>query len=94
MNDDRDDEFGQYWAGLELLNRISETGAALTSEDVAGMLGTRSVKGIGAALSGTRLSLEQAGIRLDEAVHRRTVRRRRNDRGGVHRPYRTGARRA
>ena len=39
MNDDRDDEFGQYRAGLELLNRISETGAALTSEDVAGMLG-------------------------------------------------------
>ena len=76
MNDDREDEFGHYWAGLELLNRISETGAALTSEDVARMLGTRSVKGIGAALSGTRLSLEQAGIRLDEAVHRRTVRRR------------------
>ena len=76
VNDRREDDFSRYWAGLELLERISETGAALSSEEVAATLGTRSVKGIGAALSGTRLSLEQAGVRLDEAVRRRTVRRR------------------
>ena len=40
------------------------------------ILGTASVKGIGAALSDTRQSLRQAGIRLDEAVSRKTVRKR------------------
>ena len=37
------------------------------------MLGTRSVKGIGAALSQTRQSLEEAGIRLDEVLCKRTA---------------------
>ena len=63
-----------YWAGLGILDRLSEPGTALTSEEVRDILGTRSVKGIGAALSGTRRSLHQAGIRLDEAVSRKTVR--------------------
>ena len=65
-----------YWAGLGILDRLSEPGAVLTSEDVRDILGTRGVKGIGAALSGTRQSLRQAGIRLDEAITRKTVRRR------------------
>ena len=64
----------RYWSGLAILERLSETGTGLTSEEAAALLGTRSVKGIGAALSGTRLSLGEAGIRLDEAVRRRTVR--------------------
>ena len=76
MNDRREHDLGRYWAGLELLERISGTGATLTSDEVAAILGTKSVKGIGAALSGTRLLLERAGIRLEEALLRRTVRRR------------------
>ena len=44
----------------------SESGTALTSEEVAAILGVRSVKGIGSALSGTRSSLGEAGIRLNE----------------------------
>ena len=64
----------RYWSGLAILERLSETGTELTSVEAAALLGTRSVKGIGAALSGTRLSLDEAGIRLDEAVRRRTVR--------------------
>ena len=62
------------WAGLAVMERLSETGAGLASEEVGGLLGTRSVKGVGAALSGTRSSLAEAGIRFDEAVVRRTVR--------------------
>ena len=42
--------------------------------EVAALLGTRNVKGIGAALSGTRNTLSAAGIRMDEAAMRRTVR--------------------
>ena len=42
--------------------------------EVAALLGTRNVKGIGAALSGTRNTLSAAGIRMDEAAIRRTVR--------------------
>ena len=42
--------------------------------EVGALLGTRSVKGIGAALSGTRDTLSAAGIRMDEAAIRRTVR--------------------
>ena len=42
--------------------------------EVAALLGTRNVKGIGAALSGTRNTLCAAGIRMDEAAIRRTVR--------------------
>ena len=74
MNDRGKFDVARYWAGLGLLERLSQTGAALTSEDVCASLGTRSVKGIGAALSGTRDSLGESGIRLDEAVRRRQVR--------------------
>ena len=65
MNDRGEFDVARYWAGLGLLERLSEIGAALTSEDVHASLGTRSVKGIGAALSGTRDSLGESGIRLD-----------------------------
>ena len=74
MNEADEDDLTRYWSGLAILERLSETGTDLTSEEAAALLGTRSVKGIGAALSGTRSSLDEAGIRLDEAVRRRTVR--------------------
>ena len=74
MNKADEYDLTRYWSGLAILERLSETGTELTSEEAATLLGTRSVKGIGAALSGTRLSLGEAGIRLDEAVRRRTVR--------------------
>ena len=74
MNKADEYDVTRYWSGLAILERLSETGTGLTSEEAAALLGTRSVKGIGAALSGTRLSLGEAGIRLDEAVRRRTVR--------------------
>ena len=64
----------RYWAGLPLLVRLSEAGTELSSGEVGALLGTRSVKGIGAALSGTRDTLFAAGIRMDEAAIRRTVR--------------------
>ena len=64
----------RYWAGLPLLVRLSEAGTELSSGEVGALLGTRSVKGIGAALSGTRDTLFEAGIRMDEAAIRRTVR--------------------
>ena len=51
----------RYWAGLPLLVRLSEAGTELSSGDVGALLGTRSVKGIGAALSGTRDTLFAAG---------------------------------
>ena len=69
-----DREVARYWAGLRLLVRLSEAGTELSSGEVGALLGTRSVKGIGAALSGTRDTLFAAGIRMDEAAIRRTVR--------------------
>ena len=57
-----------------MLARLSETGTELSSVEVGALLGTRSVKGLGAALSGTRDTLFGAGIRMDEAAARRTVR--------------------
>ena len=74
MSGTHDREVARYWAGLPLLVRLSEAGTELSSEEVGALLGTRSVKGIGAALSGTRDTLFVAGIRMDEAAIRRTVR--------------------
>ena len=74
INEKNHRDLSRYWAGLGILEKISETGTALTSEEVGTLLGTRSVKGIGSALSGTKLSLAEAGIRIDEAVRRRPVR--------------------
>ena len=74
MNDSRMPDVARYWAGLAILERLSGGAPGLTSEEVRTILGARSVKGIGAALSGTRLSLRQEGIRLDEALVRRQVR--------------------
>ena len=71
-----------YWAGLPVFARLVEGGAELSSPEMAELLGTRSVKGIGASLSGTRRALSGAGIRLEEAVVRRTVRRRSVWKGG------------
>ena len=67
-------DLARYWAGLSLLDRLAQDGTELSSEDVCATLGTRSVKGIGAALSGTRQTLHAAGIRMEEATARRTVR--------------------
>ena len=74
MSGTHDREVARYWAGLRLLVRLSEAGTELSTGDVGALLGTRSVKGIGAALSGTRDTLFAAGIRMDEAAVRRTVR--------------------
>ena len=74
MNKAYEPDIARYWSGLAILERLSGTGTGLASEEVAAILGARSVKGIGSALSGTRSSLSQAGIRLDEAVRRRAVR--------------------
>ena len=63
----------RYWAGLSVLARLSEAGTELSSAEVGALLGTWSVKGIGAALSGTRNTLYAAGIRMEEAAIRRTV---------------------
>ena len=59
-------DLARYWSGLAILDRLSETGTGLASEEVAAILGVRSVKGIGSAHSGTRFS-------LGEAVHRRST---------------------
>lgn len=62
-----------YWRGLGVLERLSDGGPGLTSAEVAAILGLRSVKGIGRSLLQTRESLALAGIRFDEAAHRRSV---------------------
>ena len=67
-------DISKIWAGLPLLVRLSDPGTELSSAEVAGILGTRSVKGIGSVLTGTRRTLYRAGIRMDEAASRRTVR--------------------
>ena len=74
MSGTHDREVAKYWAGLPLLARLSEAGTELSSMEVGALLGTRSVKGIGAGLSRTRDTLSAAGIRMDEAAIRRTVR--------------------
>ena len=74
MNDRRKPDVARYWAGLAILERLGGDAPGLTNEEVRAILGARSVKGIGAALSGTRLSLGQEGVRLDEALVRRQVR--------------------
>ena len=74
MSGTPDSDVARYWAGLSLLERLAQGDMELSSEEVGALLGTRSVKGIGAALSGTRDTLGRAGIRLEEAAVRRTVR--------------------
>ena len=82
MSGTPDREVARYWAGLSLLAQLSQAGTELWSEEVGALLGTRNVKGIGAALSGTRGTLCRAGIRMEEAVIRRTVRGRSTWTGG------------
>ena len=74
MSQQRDRELATFWAGLEILDRLAVGEDGLTSAEVAQILGVRNVKGIGQGLLRTRFSLEQAGIRLDEAVSKRSVR--------------------
>ena len=74
MSEAHECDLTRYWSGLAVLERLSETGTVLASGEVATILGVRSVKGIGSALSGTKFSLGEAGIRLDEVVRRRSVR--------------------
>ena len=57
-----------------MLERLVEPGSELSTEDLAGILRTKSVTGVGAALAGTRDSLRESGIRLDEALIKRSVR--------------------
>lgn len=71
-----------HWAGLSVFVRLVEEGTELSSPEVATLLQTRNVKGIGASLSGTRRTLSAAGIRMEEAVVRRTVRGRSVWKGG------------
>ena len=93
----------RYRAGLAVLDRLSEAKAGISSAEVAALLGARGVKGIGGAVLGTRVSLGAAGIRLAEAVRRRSVRGRttwtagprirlprRGDGGGGHHGPRAG----
>ena len=68
MNDSRMPDVARYWVGLTILERLDGAAPGLTSEEVRAILGARSVRGIGAALSGTLLSLGQEGIRLHEAL--------------------------
>ncbi len=75
-------ELTTYWAGLSVFDRLVEDGTELSSPEVAALLQTRSVKGFGASLSGTRRTLSAEGIRMDEAVVRRTVRGRSVWKGG------------
>ncbi len=67
-------ELARHWAGLAILERLSEAGSELSSEEVSAILGTRNAKGIGSALRPTGDTLNRAGIRFDETVSRRTVR--------------------
>ena len=72
----QDIDTSRHWAGLSVLDRLCESGEPLPSQDVARILGARSTKGVGSVLRPTRDTLVRAGIRFDEAVSRRSVRRR------------------
>ena len=72
----------RHWAGLSVFAPLVEDGTELSSPEVATLLQTRNVKGIGASLAGTRRTLSGAGIRMEEAVVRRTVRGRSVWKGG------------
>ena len=65
-----DREVARYWAGLRLLARLSETGSAVLSGEIVTLLGTRSVKGIGSGMSGTRGTLFTARVWMGEAALR------------------------
>ena len=73
VNNTPDPELVRYWSGLAILERLLETGSELTSEQVGTILGTKNVKGIGSALRQTKFTLSCSGIRLDEAVSKRSV---------------------
>lgn len=66
----------RHWAGLPLLDRLLGGNEFLTSQEVARIVGARSIKGVGSVLKPTRATLERAGIRLEEAVRRRKMQRR------------------
>ncbi len=66
----------RHWAGLPLFDRLLESNNPLASQEVARIVGARSIKGVGSALKPTRATLERAGIRFEEAVRRRKVQRR------------------
>ena len=73
MNRERERSLERMWAGLKVLDQLSRRKSGLASAEVAEIVGARNAKGIGGALSGTRSSLNLAGIRLDEAVRKRVV---------------------
>ena len=75
-------DIDRHWAALPILEHLETEGANLTSEQMRALLGARSTKGIGAAMSQTKATLLDAGIRLDEALCRRTVRKRTEWRAG------------
>ena len=70
------------WAVLPVLEQLSEPDTALTSEDVAHLLGTR-VNGIASTLRPSKEQLENLGIRFEEAVSRRKRRGRSTWRAGA-----------
>lgn len=74
MNKALEHELERDWAGLAVLERLSEAGAEISSEEIGVILGTKNVKGVGSALRQTRSTLSGAGIRFDEAVSKRSVR--------------------
>ena len=69
-------DISRHWAGLSVLDRLCESSEPLPSQDVARILGARSTKGVGSVLRPTRDTLARAGMRFDEAVSRRSLRRR------------------
>ena len=76
MHKSLDPTLSRYWAGLDILERLVEPRSELTTKELAAILATKSVTGVGAALSGTRQALRDRGIRFDEAAIKRSVRER------------------
>ena len=63
-----DREVVRYWVGLTVLARLSEAGTEISSGEVGALLGKWSVKGVGAAPSGTRNTLFAAGIEMEGQI--------------------------
>lgn len=74
MSECNEDTVSAYWSALAILEKLLDGESVLTSEQVSVILKTRNTKGIGSALRSTKYSLANVGIRLDEAISKRSVR--------------------
>ena len=72
MTQTSDGGVSKSWAALPVLERLSQPGEEMTSEEIAKLVGTRSVSGIASRMKWSRDQLSDAGVPFNEAVTRST----------------------